>query len=210
VKPVISNTEFTQRVRELMQMVSSGWKDLTDAGRAAWVAWAQTNPIVDKLGDRQVLAGNAAFVKLGTVKYACSGVMPTLPPVTGMPLGLGLLTGTFDIGAGGDGIQLSFTPSPMEAGTQLYVSAAVVDGGARAYVKNLFKLVHWTGTPAYSGGTYIPGPDASPIDLQPDIELRFGTLIAGQTVHLNVAVVDKTTGLISVPRPLVGEVVSTP
>ena len=54
------------------------------------------------------------------------------------------------------------------------------------YVKNRLALVTTSALAA-----------ASPLDIASDVEARFGTLQAGQTLHIALRALDSTTGLVS-------------
>jgi hypothetical protein len=182
-------------MRAIFQQVSSGWKALEAASQAAWVAWAQTNPITDVLGDKQVLTGHAAFCKVNARMWMMTASQLTLPPMTPAPTPFETLSGTFDIGAGD--VSIVFTPTPFGVGVCEYVWAAVTDSVGVKYVKNLFKLI------LYADG----GP--SPLSIQTYVEARFGTLQVGQKLHISAARASTVNGLISQPRIVSGTIVTT-
>ena len=64
--------------------------------------------------------------------------------------------------------------------------AAVVNSAGINYVQNKLRLV---GVSAAA--------ETSPFDDQSLIETRFGSLVVGQTLHVEAAVVDTATGLLS-------------
>ncbi len=193
--PVNPASANQTKMRAIFQQVSSGWKALGAASQAAWVAWAQTNPITDVLGDKQVLTGHAAFCKVNTRMWMMTASQLTLPPMTPAPTPFETLSGTFDIGAGD--VSIVFTPTPFGVGVCEYVWAAVTDSVGIKYVKNLFKLI------LYSDG----GP--SPLSIQTYVEARFGTLQVGQKLHISAARASTVNGLISQPRIVSGTIVAT-
>jgi hypothetical protein len=181
----------------VLSLASKTWGTLTDDQRRAWATWSQNNPIVDRLGDKRILAGSAACTKLNINCLNTSGNPITDPPAVAAPTGLTNATATFDTGAGT--FNIVFTPTPLGADNYLYVWAAVVNSPGITYVENLYKLVKVT---AANVASPLVGVDA-------DIEARFGALAVGQTVYYKLQVVDGTTGLVSGMFPLKGTVVHT-
>lgn len=196
-KPVISTTTYAQAAKARLAQLSQAWDGVPAADRLAWATWAQVNPIVDRLGDSQVLAANAAFQRLNNNLAQAGDPGISIPPVDAAPPGLETLSGTADIGAGA--FELVFTPTPLGATSRLVVLAAVVDSGAISYVRNLYKQVTISAANVPSG-----------LDTQAAIETRCGTLQAGQWIHFLVSVHDTASGQRSTPRPLVLQVTDTP
>lgn len=194
--PITSTTTEAINAKGRLATVSQAWQGLTAAQRAAWASWAQTNPVVNRLGDSVVLTGHAAFVKCNTVLYYLGAAQIDDPPLSTAPVPLVTLTQSCDIGAGT--FDLTYTATPLAADEYLYIRTAVVDSHAINYVQNLLKLV---GVSAAA--------QASPFDHQTLVEGRFGTLQVGQRVHTEVSVVSDDTGLVSAPLKAVTTVVST-
>lgn len=193
--PVSTQTIFTQNAKAILSACSQAWGSLTFSEQQAWRTWSNNNPITDRLGDQQTLAGNAAYNKLNCRVLGQGGTLISLPPVGAAPEALASLTGTADIGAGD--FELVFTVTPQPAGVRLWVWCAVVDSLGVQYVKNKYKLVTMTAAAV-----------TSPLDLQSEIEGRFGTLQVGQVLHFLVQTSD-ANGLQSVGFPLVLQVEST-
>lgn len=194
--PVVSTTSYALNAKAYLAGPSAAWKGLTDAQRAAWVTWAQTNPVVDSFGEKQILTGHTAFVQLNRRRRQDGQTDINVPPVGAGPVALTTLTATFDIGAGT--FQLAFTPTPIGAGNKLWVKAAVVDSAGITYVRNLLKLV------AISAANQATGYDTQAL-----IEARFGPLAVGQKVVFYVAVYQTASGLLSGYSRVDGIVVST-
>ena len=68
----------------------------------------------------------------------------------------------------------------------LYIEAAVVNSAGINYVQNKLRFI---GVSAIA--------ETSPFDNQSLIETRFGSLVVGQTLHVEVSVLDSLTGLLS-------------
>jgi len=194
--PVVSTTSYALNAKSYLAGASAAWKALTAAQQAAWVTWAQTNPIVDSFGEKQVLTGHAAYVQLNRRILQDGGTQIDVPPVGAGPVSLITLTATFDIGLGT--FALAFTPTPIGATNKLWIKAAVVNSLGITYVRNLLKLVKISAANVATG-----------LDTEADIELRFGPLAAGQKVVFYVAVYQPASGLLSGYSRVDGTVVST-
>lgn len=194
--PVTSQSTPAINARAAFTNNSQTWRGLTDAQRLAWSTWANNNPIINSLGQAQILSGNAAYLGLNARLYAHGLTVLTDPPVAVAPVPLLTISQTFDIGAGT--FDTVFTATPVPALTQYQVWAAVVSSPGINYVKNLLKLV---GSIAAAG--------VSPFDAQSLIEARFGALQVGHKVFLQYRSFSESTGLVSDPLQVSGTVVST-
>ncbi len=175
---------------------SQGWQARTAAERLQWNNWAQTNPIVNALGQPHVLSGNAAYVQLNTILDQAGESTLTAPPISAAPDSLDTLVLAADIGLGN--VDLTFTPTPLGATERLVIQAAVVDSQAINYVANLYRII-----------LFSPAASASPVDIENELNAKFGTLIVGQEVHVRASVIDNATGLRSLPLQDRATVVST-
>ena len=194
--PVTSTTVFALATKAHLADASTHWDDLTDAQRLQWFAFARENPIIDSLGAKRILAGNAMFVALNSRILRDGGTIIDSPPVTENPEVLHTLTLSLDIGAGS--FEAAFTPTPLAAGIKLWLSVAVVNSPGINFVQNLLKQVSITAA-----------AQASPFDFQADTEARFGTLLVGQKVVVMGHAYDSTSGQLSVPLRAEGLVVTT-
>lgn len=194
--PTNPSTVYQELARGRLGAASAAWQGLTAAQRAAWAAWAATNPIVNSFGERQVLAPNAAFIQLNSRRLIDSQAVITVPPVGAGPDALTSLTATWDIGAGD--FEINFTATPLAAGEKLISRAAVVASPGITYVRNLMKEVDLSAAALASG-----------YDLQSAIEARFGTLAIGQKVFIQCQVYEVASGRVSPPLTVSGTVVST-
>lgn len=194
--PVASTTNPALQAKARLAAASQAWGGLTDAQRLSWRTWAATNPVTDALGQSQILSGHAAFCGIYTRVDISGGTVFDDPPVVAAPDALLTLSATYDIGAGTS--ELTYTTTPLAAGCKLYIQAAVVDSPGISYVQNLLKLVGFSAAAQASG-----------FDYQTLVESRFGTLLVGQVLHLQVSVIDTATGLLSAPRIVSGTIVTT-
>ncbi len=62
--PVQPNTAPQLAQRAMLSLHSAIWQDRSAAERKSWAVWAQNNPIVDRPGDKRILSGHMAYVRL--------------------------------------------------------------------------------------------------------------------------------------------------
>lgn len=186
VIPTRSTTPEAIAAKARLALVSAEWKALTAVQRLSWNEWALENPVTDRIGARQQLTGNAAYVMLNARLRQAGGPSADTPPITVTPDPLLTLTLNGDIGTGA--FDITFTGTPLAATEKLWVRETVVNSQAINYVENLLRVVTISAT-----------AQASPLDNQTDVEGRFGTLTVGQVVHAQVSVLQSDNGLLSAP-----------
>lgn len=184
--PTLVRNEFTLGARAKLIDASQSFGALTDAQQKAWRLWADSNPITDRLGQKQVLTPHAAFVRLNGRILVGGGTKINVPPAVAAPAALTTMTTTFDIGTGTSTVV--FAPSPLGASNCLYVQAAVLSNPGQRYYANKLKLVKVSAVNL-----------ATPYDYQADVEARFGPLVVGQRLIILCSVLDNATGLMSAP-----------
>lgn len=194
--PITSTTPEAMNAKARFGNISADWAGLTDAQREAWRQWAQTNPVINALGQPQILAGNAAYIQLNTILDFTGDTAISDPPIADPPESLTSLTLAADIGLGN--VDVTYAPTPLGAAEKLLVWAAVVDSAGRRFVENLYKLCFVSAAAA-----------ASPQDIETEVTARFGTLSVGQVLFVKAQVLDTATGLRSLPRVDSATVVST-
>lgn len=186
VKPVLVSSAETSRQRTLFQSITSDWQGLSTANQNAWKSWSQNNPVMDTMGNSQILTGHQAYMRLNLVSRRNGPTTLTLPPVIAGPNPLLTCSATGSIGAG---ISVIFTPAALAATEYLQVRAALVNSAGIKTVNSLYKLI-WYGVAA----------TASPIDITDSVTYRFGSPAVGQVLHLACSVADAATGLVSSRR----------
>lgn len=184
--PTRATSELAIATKSRLSTASNGWIGLTDAQREAWRVWAANNPIVDRLGEKQVLQGNAAFVKINALRLRILGAMLSVPPVVAAPNGLTEMSLTGDIGAGAFGVV--FAATPLAASQRLLCWGALTENADIQYVQNKWRIVG-----------YSTKAKASPYDWQSEFVARFGSLAVGQCAYCLAYVYDDDTGLWSQP-----------
>lgn len=182
--PTKVDTLYTMGAREAFSDASSLWLTLTSTQQTAWKEWCKDHPIIDRLGEKVVLSGNAGFIQVNALLLQAG--LPTLtdPGIGNTPESLTTLTFTADIGAGN--FDIAFTPTPCPAGLHLYIEGALRERITQTYLRNSWRLL-----------TVTAAAVASPVDLQNLFTARFGTLQVGQVAHVRVRRFEAGTGLMS-------------
>jgi hypothetical protein len=194
--PTISTTDLAIATKAAFGTISALWQDLTLAQRSAWEVWASNHPIVDRLGEKRILQGNAAFMQINVRKFKLLGNTLSVPPVGEGPAALNSITLTCDIGAGN--FEVAYDPTPLGGTESLVLYGALLDSGVVNFVANRYRFV----------GMSALGP-VSPYDWQTEFTNRFGSLAVGQRVFCRAFVYDRTLGLLSLPIDKTGTIVST-
>lgn len=182
--PVRVQTAATLDVRGRFAFVSKKWAILSPENRLAWKTWAQTNPIIDRLGNSQTLAGNAAFVQLNTRILQALGAVILVPPVAGSPPGLTSASIVSDVSS--HTATITFAATPLAANLCLAVWMAVCDSAGREYYRNLMKLV-----------SVSSAAQATGLNVHTQMISRTGENVAGQRIFCELEVWSKLTGLVS-------------
>jgi len=184
--PTLVTSEAAINAKARLSQQSQAWDNLTAIQRLAWLEWARSNPVTNRLGSQVTVGGNAAFVGINTRIALALGTPLTEPPIADPPTAPTSITLTLDIGAGS--FQVAWTPTPLEATQKLWVRLCVLSNPAVNYVENLLRNIARSALAA-----------ASPFDIEAQTIARFGTLSVGQKVVARVHVFDVATGLLSAP-----------
>jgi len=197
VMPTGVSSDSTRAIHNRLSLVSKAWALRGVADRLAWGTWAATHPIVDRLGNAQVLHGAAAYMQLNMRVLQALGTMINVPPVASSPAPLLGLSAAIDVGAGAVNL-LSWTSGATGVNECVQVWAAVVDSPGRAYYTNFKKLIMISGD-----------QQATDLDMEAAITARFGSVMVGQNVFIEAIVVSNLTGLISAKAACETTVIST-
>ncbi len=182
--PVTSTTPFALAAKSRLAQVSQAWQLLTEAQRAAWAQWAQTNPSKNRLGQAITLTGHAAYVGINSRILLMEQSLLDAPPILPAPAPLNTMVLSADIGSGT--FDLTITPTPLGATEKIMLRAAYADSPGVNYISNSLRFCGFTAAAA-----------ASPVDIQSEIEARIGAAVEGMTLHVWAAVADTATGQIS-------------
>ena len=196
VAPVMPSSEYITNAKARFETASMAWQALTAGQKLAWKAYAEQNPVIDSLGQSQILSPHVAYISLNSRMLLMGNSQISAPPITATPNPLSSLSLTADIGLGG--VAMAFATSPLGAAEKLFISACVKDSAGINYVKNSLR---------YCGVS--SAAETTPFDCKSLIEGRVGTLVVGQILHVSVAVIDNLSGQLSQPLIDSATVVST-
>lgn len=123
--PVNPSTTFQQQIRNNLSASSSGFRNLSPAEQAAWAAWAETHPVIDRLGAAIRLTAQQAFVAVNRNAFSNGDgdLFYSLPPVEPeyeFPFEAGF---TVAVDGGAGTMTISQTVQPA-ADTQVFVYAS--------------------------------------------------------------------------------------
>lgn len=184
--PVNPQTSYQQAQRQLLGSLSAGWRGLTQAQRDTWAAAVPAFQRTDVFGKSQNLSPNVLYVSLNkNLINAGETALDTAPAAGAVPtIAISDLTAT-----SGATPALSFTidPDTVPTGYVLFVKATGNISAGKQYVKNLLR---WIGLGTATTGT---------VDILSEWQDRFGSLIAGDRVSVEVYLVSTTTGQAGVP-----------
>jgi hypothetical protein len=178
--------DYTTEVRNNLTACSRAWGALTAEKQMAWNTWAQSHPITDRLGQKQVLFGAGAYTQLNARIMRAGDTVIELPPAVVAPTPLLTLSAVATVAS--QDCVLTFTPGTLAATQRLWVQAALQISPGANYFKNLLKLVTVDILESVTG-----------VDIGPDILDRFGSIAAGNRIVLLCSVYASTTGLLSGP-----------
>jgi hypothetical protein len=83
--PSQPNTADQQSIRSIFSLVTKQWKLLTEAQRTDWNAWAELNPVTNRLGRKVDRNGVSAYLQLASIHYIDTGVLLSAAPTLGRP-----------------------------------------------------------------------------------------------------------------------------
>lgn len=171
--PVNPATTYQQQIRNNLAASAAGWRDLAPADQQAWVAWASTHPVIDRLGAAIQLSGIQAFVALNRNAFSdgLGDLFFTTPPVEPtfeFPLEAGFAV-SFSAGGGTATIQQTVQPA---ADTEVFIYATPAVSPGITFVKDKTKFLG-----KYTVLAATTPPDD--IDIATEWVARFGSISAG-------------------------------
>lgn len=171
--PVNAATTFQQGVRNALAAASSAWRDLSASDQAAWVAWASTHPVINRLGAAILLTGQQAYVQANRNAFSAGEAIPafTTPPVEPayeFPFEPDFLV-TMDASAGTLLINQTVQPA-ADTAVLIFASPAVSPGKV-----NVSAIGKFLGPITVLAATAVPVD----VDISAEWIARFGTIDAG-------------------------------
>jgi len=183
--PTVVNTPYTQKIRSAFASCSMMWQGLTQEQRNMWSTWADNNPVRDNFGELQKLSGNVAFIKLNTKLLYNNFDVILEPPQKSAPVAIEKVA-ISEMSA--TEFKINSEPDILAGNERLVLDAYLSDVPSLNFYKNRLRQI----------GCFKK-EEATPIDIKPYVENKFGTMVKGQTLYLRAYVLDKESGQISIP-----------
>lgn len=186
VTPVNPQTTDQQNARNTLSSISSSWRSLTQGQRDAWSAAAAQFPFTDIYGNAKILSGSALYTKLNinALTYGGGGIADAPSPVAVQTPGVISVTAA----AGTPAMSIVFANTPVDADTAFVIRATPQVGAGITFVKNKYRNLH---TLAAAG--------ASPYNALAVYNAKFGTLVAGNKIFVQIFAVNIVTGQAGIP-----------
>lgn len=177
-----TNPQSTKQmaIRTILAFLSGQWQVLTDNQRDAWNLYAQTHPVINRLGQAQKLSGHQTYVALNCRLLQAGAAAQSDPPVGAGPTPL--VTFSF-VASSPHSIVITFTTTPLPANYRLVMWQTKPGSLGRQGSKRAAQLIGYGPVTDASPTTFATGPTAA----------------VGQASNVYVSVMDPN-GRISVPQ----------
>lgn len=181
VTPSNPKTSLQAAVRNRLTSLSQGWRGLTASERESWnnavANFAGTNIFADKVnpsGINLYTKLNANLLEIGKPTINTAPLPSEVEPV---------LTVSATAAAGVPAFSVVFTPTPVPAGTKFIIRATGQVSAGISNLKSKFRNV-----------VVLDSADTSPENLLAAYTAKFGTLVAGQKIGVEIVPVNSVTG----------------
>lgn len=196
VHPTIVTSDAAMAAKSRLAGVSAAYAGLTTDQKLAWGQFGANNPIMDRVGMKQTLDAHASYVRINGKLLAAGQSALTEPPVGVAPAPFA--NGSLTARGGTQSLSLAWTDRTLGADEVAVIKACVVGSAGKSYVKNLLRTIY-----------YSDAAESSPLDLLAAFQSRLGDVITGMFIHVEMSVLDKTTGLESMPIAVSTEVTAS-
>lgn len=186
VTPSNPRTTAQSAVRSRLTTYAQGWRALTATQLAAWSAAVANYTKTDIFGDIKIPSGINLYTKVNMNLAEAGQAAITTPALPGSVVGPTSLTLT--AAAGTPAMSLVYAATPVPAATTWIVYATKQVSPGVSFVKNQYRKI-----------AVIAAAAASPDNLLTAYNTKFGTLVAGQKVFVQIVAVNNTTGQKSTP-----------
>ena len=185
VNPLNPQTTAQLGVRSSLTTLAQLWKTLTAPQQLAWNSAVGSFTTTQIFGSSKSISGISLFCKINQNITLAGGTYITTPPavITVAPLTSISLTAV-----GGGAVTLTFAPTPVPANTVLQVKATNNLSAGISFVKNHYRTIE-----------YVAPAASSPAVLTTAYDAKWGSPVTGSKIWVEVKVVSKTTGLVSLP-----------
>ena len=181
VTPINPSTTYQAFIRNILTSASQAWGALTAADRASWEALSKQVSRKNIFGDEVKLTGFNLFVRLYSNTQKVGGSTISAAPAS---LSVAALTTlSFDPDNNAVTLAVTFAPTPVPAGTVLYLDATPCVSPGVTFVK-----------PEYRNIAVVAGATATGYDAYDDYVARFGEMITGKAIFMRARFIVTTTG----------------
>lgn len=181
VTPSNPNTSLQAAVRNRLTSLAQAWRGLNAVKRESWNKavsnFAGTNIFADKVnpsGINLFTKLNANLLEVGSSMISEAPLPSEVEPV---------LTVSATAAAGTPAFSVVFTPTPVPANTAFIVRATGQVSAGISNLKGKFRNI-----------TVLASASTSPEDLLTAYTAKFGTLVAGQKIGVEIVPVNTVTG----------------
>lgn len=186
VTPVNPQTPAQQAARNRLSSNSSAWRSLTQAQRQAWIDAAVSFPFTDIFGNTKILSGNALFVKLNNNLLAIGAPTISAPPT---PVAVpDFAINSVDFSAGGPSVEAIVSIATMPAGFKMLARTTPQIPASQLFVKNKLRNL-----------SVISTLTAGSVDLTTAFTSKFGSLVVGNRISIELYLINSTTGQAGIP-----------
>jgi len=188
VTPVNPQTAAQAAVRNRLSGLSSAWRGLTAAQRAAWNAATSDFAKTDIFGDIKNPTGFNLYQRLNNNLLAIGEAAISVPPqVTAVDAFTSLSVAAED-GTVAESLTATFAPAiAADHSVKLFATPPMSQG--ISFVKSEYRLID-----------ILTNADASPLDILAAYQAKFGsTGAAGQKIFIKLVQVENSTGIEGIP-----------
>ncbi len=186
VTPVNRQTSYQTTVRNRLGTYAQGFRGLTQTQIAAWNAAVDNFKSTDIFGDIKSPSGINLYVKLNANITRAGGTAIATPP---LPVAVTPLTVLSAVADASDGsVVVTFAPTPVPAGFALVISMTKQLSPGKTFTGGQFVDI-----------VVIAAAGTSPSTTTTNYTGRFGTIVVGQKIGVQIQLVNITTGQAGVP-----------
>jgi len=181
VTPSNPQTGYQAAVRNRLTSFSQGWRALTAAQIAAWNSAVDNYAKTDIFGDIKQPTGLNLYVKLNSNldEIGVSSIASPPLPAEVSPV----LTVTPTAAVTGTSFDVAYTPATVPTNTSFIIRVTKQVSPGKAFLNNEFRNL-----------VVLPAASTSSESIVAAYQARFGTMVAGQKVGVEMTPVNETTG----------------
>lgn len=181
VTPTNPNSTAQAGVRNRMTSLAQGWRSLSASERLSWNNAVGDFAKTDIFGDIKQPSGINLFTKLNSNLLEVGVTQLVNAPLPAAVSAVESLSGS--AAAGVPGFSLVFTPTPVPAYTKFIVRATEQVSAGISNLSGKFRNIE-----------ILDPADTSPANILASYNAKFGTLVAGRKIGVEVVPVNTVTG----------------